>query len=144
MSAPSHRIIITVSRRWRDWLTMQGVLRTLHTNMPDAVLVHGDCHRGDKDAARLWTKMGGATEAHPADWRNCDPHRCDPTHRKVNKYNGSYCPTAGFRRNQHMVDLGADVCVAFVVDSSSGAMDCATRAEGAGIHVQMIALEQVI
>lgn len=40
---------------------------------------------------------------------------------------------AGFIRNQHMVDLGADLCLAFTRDNSRGTAHCALAAEAAGI-----------
>jgi hypothetical protein len=42
---------------------------------------------------------------------------------------------AGPERNQAMVDLGADLCLAFPVPGSVGTFDCAARAERAGITV---------
>lgn len=53
-------------------------------------------------------------ESHPADWENDGRG-------------------AGFIRNQRMVDLGADVCLAFVEGASRGTRDCMKRAGQAGI-----------
>jgi len=62
--------------------------------------------------------LGGvAVEVHPAIWRP----------------NGIYNPQAGFLRNRKMVELGADVCLAFIRNGSRGASHCAGLAEGAGI-----------
>lgn len=46
--------------------------------------------------------------------------------------------TAGFLRNQEMVDAGAYVCLAFVIagkSKSKGTRDCIRRAKKAGIPV---------
>jgi hypothetical protein len=45
------------------------------------------------------------------------------------------CPAAGIYRNLHMVSLGADLCLAFIVDNSSGSSHCADAAARAGIDV---------
>jgi len=83
-----------------------------------SILVHGDASRGADRMARdfaqaMWWLQ---EEAHPADWSW-----------------GS--PTAGHERNQAMVDLGADVCLAFIQGESRGTRDCIKRARQAGIPV---------
>jgi hypothetical protein len=57
-----------------------------------------------------------STETHKADWT---------THGKG----------AGPLRNQKMVDLGADIAVAYMHEGSRGTADCVARAKKAGIEV---------
>jgi hypothetical protein len=86
------------------------------------VLVHGACRGADLTAAAIWRLWGLPTEAHPADWT---------THGR----------SAGFLRNRLMVDLGADVCLAFIRDHSRGAEHTAALAETAGIRTVRIRQE---
>lgn len=103
----------------------------------DAVLVHGMCYGADAIAAKAWRELGGVEEPHPARWGVCS-RDCKPAHRKRNLHGGTYCPTAGRRRNTEMVELGADLCLAFIYQHSPGATHCADSAEAAGIHTERI------
>lgn len=135
------RILVTGSRDWRD-ADMLG--RALYEEIDasprqEIVVVHGACPQGaDRLAAEFcesetaWLEPAGTglvEEPHPADWS---------THGRA----------AGFRRNAEMVDLGADVCLAFVnpctkrgcpdaqPHGSHGASHTAELAEKAGIRVR--------
>jgi hypothetical protein len=108
------RVLVTGSRTWTD---EPPIRKALAGEWGDgtAVLVSGGCPRGaDRIAEQLWGGWGGQIERHPADW-----HR--------------HGRAAGFRRNAAMVALGADVCLAFIRDSSRGATHTAQLAEAAGI-----------
>lgn len=119
------RILVTCSRSWRDWPLMKTELGRVHDRYPDAVLVHGDSPKGDRDAAGIWRGLGGEVEAWPADWKNCD---ADCRHR-----GGNHCPYAGLRRNLAMVESSPVLCLAFINRASRGASHCAQAAEDAGI-----------
>lgn len=114
------RILITGSRAWtnRNWLGMELIQVAVelagNTDAP-ITLVSGACPRGaDRIAEEHAEGWGWTIERHPADW---------DTHRKA----------AGYVRNQQMVDLGADICLAFVRGGSRGATHCGQAAERAGI-----------
>jgi hypothetical protein len=103
---------------------------------PDAVLVHGDAKRGDRQAAGIWKSLGGTDDPMPADWDECDPVNdvaCQRRHRKRRKDGTEYCPTAGHRRNTAMVETAPALCLSFIRARSHGATDCTEKAEGAGI-----------
>lgn len=98
-------------------------------------LIEGGASGADRLAARAAALFGWETEMYLAEWRLLD---------------GTLDISAGFKRNQMMVDSGADVCVAFVracelkrckrkkVHVTHGTGDCIERAIRAGIPVREI------
>jgi hypothetical protein len=112
------RILITGSRDWNDIDQLTSVLRSawnLAGQPEDAVLVSGSCRTGaDAIAEEVWDRQGYAIESHPADW-------------------DQFGKRAGFVRNAEMVNLGADICLAFIRNGSKGATMTAELAQKAGI-----------
>jgi hypothetical protein len=89
------RILVTGSQGWTDQVTVDRVLRAVWSLAPGSVLVSGACPRGaDAAAERAWRQLGGEVERHRPDW-------------------SAYGQPAGMRRSEHMVSLGASLCVAF-------------------------------
>lgn len=106
------RILVTGSRKWTDQAAVEHAIVRQLTENPSAVIVHGGALGLDQlaeDVARTW---GLDYEAHHA-YRFPSPRA----------------------RNQHMVDLGADVCLAFALGWASGTGMCARMARRAGIPV---------
>lgn len=102
-------------------------------------VVHGAARGADTIAGRIATAWGMVFEPHPVtgdDWRAPCQAECKPGHRRIGRGGRDYCPAAGNYRNQRMVDLGADVCIAFPLGVSRGTRDCMERAEAAGIPVR--------
>lgn len=122
------RILVTGSRDWEDIALLEGAIlaAVLELVEPehgpgDIVLVSGACPTGaDRQAEayveELLTPLV-AIERHPADWEK-------------------YGKRAGFLRNAEMVELGADICLAFIKNGSKGASMTARLAEEAGIPVR--------
>jgi hypothetical protein len=109
------RVLVTGSRTWTDEATIAAALRQQWNNGL-SVLVSGACPRGaDAIAERLWSGWGGQVERHPAAWASGRD--------------------AGMRRNEVMVNRGAQVCLAFIRGHSPGASHTARLAEQAGIPV---------
>lgn len=91
-------------------------------------IVHGDASGADSMAA--WAaeeilkknkKLDIQIEAYPADWKK-------------------YGYAAGPIRNKEMVDLGANICLAFQRGNSSGTANCMKLADEAGIRVLLFPL----
>jgi len=117
---------------------------------PDHELWDGLADGGDAVCHEIATEDFGWKERRfPPNWSACSPERvpgcepCTPAHRRVRRNRkGDFCPTAGFRRNQLMVDTLAampdrKVCVAFPIPAvgSLGTFDCLARALRAGIYL---------
>lgn len=114
----AYRILITGSRDWPNaatvWQALADVVRELPADR-EAVLVSGACPTGADQMAHEWARGYGAViEAHPALWQ----------------WHGR---AAGPIRNREMVQLGADLCLAFIRSGSRGASHTAQLAEQAGI-----------
>jgi hypothetical protein len=116
-----YRVLITGSRDWTDqqtvWKALAETLRPIPLDR-EIVIVHGSCRTGADQMADEWGRGFGATiERHPADW-------------------AQHGKSAGPRRNAEMVQLGADLVLAFIRDNSRGASHTAALAEQAGITVR--------
>src|SRR5688572_13208175 len=135
-----YRILITGSRDasvpWNflddDWILL---FREFHGHGDEFVMVHGDCPTGvdaevnrfERDMSRAWWSSRNAdtptfplfpmiVERYPADRQLFGPW-----------------PGCGPRRNQHMVNLGADLCLAYPYGVSRGTRGCVRMAVKAGI-----------
>lgn len=112
------RILVTGSRAWTDQKRVYEVLESVVEDKVNDVVVHGDCPTGADHFAYLWCIENNVQqERHPAAW-------------------GHWGKAAGPRRNQEMVQRGADICVAFpMLGQSRGTADCMAKAEEHGIPV---------
>lgn len=121
MTGRPFRVLVTGSRTWTDHDVVRDALVAARYQQDGMVVVHGACPSGADAIASWWVRqfrhLGITEEAHPADWAQ----------RGL---------AAGPIRNQHMVNLGADVCLAFIHNGSRGASHTARIAEQAGIPVR--------
>lgn len=135
--ADEYRIIVTGSRGWRDWAAiawhLSAAVAEARALDREPVVVHGLCPNSpDTMADALCRRYGIAYERHQAKWNEHGPKK------------------AGFIRNAHMVSLGADLCLEFVLPcsrpdhadmpphDSHGAAHCAETARRGGIEVRRI------
>ncbi|MFH9823049.1 SLOG family protein [Streptomyces bobili] len=120
-----YRILITGSRDWDDVTAIGAAIEqaVIDAGPRPVLVVHGACPSGadwQADHYARWMRGKGVAidvEPHPANWRP----------------DGTFDRSAGFRRNAEMVKAGADVCLAFIRNSSRGASHTAALAEQAGI-----------
>lgn len=120
------RILITGSRTWPKpaWV-MESIVDYMTEYFAQGVsfvVVQGEAKGADlqaKEAAKALKTAGWPItyERHPADW-------------------GQHGRKAGYLRNKKMVDLGADVCLAFIHNGSKGATMCASLAAQKDIPVR--------
>lgn len=121
------RVLITGSRDNTNVSLIEGVLNGVYEEFlksgrgltEEFVVVHGGARGADFIASRWTSKhLHIVNERHPADW-------------------DQYKRAAGAIRNQVMVDLGADVCLAFPLGGSIGTWDCVNKAKKADIEVRI-------
>jgi hypothetical protein len=120
----NYRILITGSRTWNDFAKIYDVLMEYveSRHQPYITLVSGGCPTGaDMLCERFAHMFGWRVERHPAQWVK----------------DGVYDKRAGFLRNAEMVNLGADVCIAFIKDNSKGATMTAELAQAAHIPTKI-------
>lgn len=115
------RILITGSREWTNSALIWDTLDLYLQDGETLTVVHGDAPGADS-IAHLWaverrnTAHDVEPEAHPAQWTK-------------------FGRSAGPIRNQEMVDLGADLVLAFIKDNSPGASHLVRQARKAGLAV---------
>ncbi len=115
------RILITGSRNWTDEKTVAKALHdaTVGHDPANVTVVHGACRTGaDRIAAEAAALFGFKLEAHPANWN-------------------AHGRAAGPIRNNAMIALGADICLAFPLGESKGTRGSMKRAAAAGIPVSI-------
>lgn len=151
-------VLFTGSRDYTDAVMVRRVLRGFAWDATvtdtELVIVHGDARGADTLVHRAVESLGehqGVIEQRcPADWSRCAPD-CPPTtgHRRSRTVPGpdglveeTYCPGAGVRRNQEMLDAWSpDIVVAFLskpLHLSRGTDDMVRRALAAHIPVHVI------
>lgn len=112
----------------RDWENPQTIFNEL-----DAILL-----RPVRDEP-FELKHGGAVGADTfgSQWFRQHPHRNDTWTETVFPYIHEIGKRGGPVRNKQMVDSGAEICLAFIRNRSSGASGCARLAKAAGIHTEI-------
>lgn len=117
MTAAS-RVIVCGSRHWND---RKKIADRLFELPPHATtIVHGGARGADRIAGQEAEKLGLLVEVHKPDYE---------------RWSKKYAP---IERNQRMADLGADLCIAFWKDGSSGTRDMIERAKERGIPVEVV------
>lgn len=111
-------VLVTGSR---DWTRQDIIFNALQEHLGDHVLGivrHGGCPTGADKMADNWVALqpGIAVDLVPANWHGLGRR-------------------AGPIRNKQMVNLGADICLAFPLGESRGTRGCMRLAKEAGIEV---------
>lgn len=111
------RVLVTGSREFMARSRLRAELDTLPRR--DLVIVHGGARGADSLAEQWALEVGVEVERHPAEW---------------GRYGRAL---AGHIRNQKMVDLGADLCIAFYKAGAEnrGTKNCVTAACLKGIEI---------
>lgn len=151
------RILVTGARSWHDddlleqWLDWAVSARHWAVTGQPVTVVHGNCPYGADKLADDYCKARDITvERYSPAWAApCRPS-CRPGHRRKGRHGPDYCPAAGMYRNAEMVQLGADLVLAFLMPCTSvwcpltqphdshGTAGCAELAREAGLAVELI------
>lgn len=129
------RVLVTGSRDITDVDLVHDALSEVFERYDDPLtVVHGGARGADTMAgewAALMRRYGVREEVHHADWHTHDDG-CPKWHWELPR-----CKRAGVRRNQEMVDAGADIVLAFYRRTSEnvGTKDCVRRAKLAKLPV---------
>jgi hypothetical protein len=137
------KVLVTGSREWPqddsgmdklETLLAAAILRTAQAK-PPWTLLSGNARGADQAAELVWMSWGHKVIRFLADWTGPCKVTCPPKHRLRSRGGGTYCPSAGWYRNQLMVEQNPDLCVAFPTKKSQGTWDCVERARKAHIPV---------
>ncbi|GAA3154401.1 DUF2493 domain-containing protein [Streptomyces rectiviolaceus] len=145
---------LTGSRVWPDPRLLEDTLLdvwhdALQIGYDGIELIQGTAEGADTIGDQWARHNGIPVVPEPADWEGpCSPE-CKPGHRRTRGV-GTYCPQAGHRRNQLIVDRRPLLLVAAAVrctlpkcrtakpHDSHGTADCMRRAAAAGIPIRRI------
>lgn len=144
------RVVVCGSRTFTDdapvVCVLAGLLARTSAKGETLTVIEGAANGADA-LARTWAErwprgdQAVAHERYPADWASCAPE-CRPGHRRSGRSTDTYCPLAGHRRNQQMLDEGRpDLVVAFVdkpLAESKGTADMVRRARKAGVPTYVV------
>lgn len=111
------RVIVTGSRHWNNRSKIADRLAELPGN---TTVVHGGAQGADKIAGQEAEKLGLLVEVHKPDYE---------------RWSKKYAP---IERNQRMAELGADLCLAFWDQKSTGTANMIEEATKRGIPVEVI------
>lgn len=156
MNASLARVLGLGSRDWTDTATIDdALLDTWHDALQNGYdgieVIEGGAEGADEHIGNWAKRHAGQSVTHRtmnADWDAPCPPQCPPGHRRTRRNGTTFCPFAGHRRNQDMVDKRPLVALAFIAPcagprcrkpkphDSHGATDCIRRAEKAGIPVR--------
>jgi hypothetical protein len=117
------RVIVTGSRDWEDPTVINVDLSRLswhaHRTSRRLVVIHGAHWSGVDLHARYWVHEPAQQALRVAGYLREEPYPANW---------GAFRRSAGPRRNQHMVSLGADLCLAYPLGESKGTRGCAAMA----------------
>lgn len=142
MNGPYLAIVLGLgSRSWTDRDLIDDVLtETWHDARQDGycgIEVMEGTAPGADEMCGAWAEarfdQGVGHLSIEADWEGPCAATCRPGHRRTRRDGTEFCPTAGPRRNQVMVDHRPLIALAFQVGESSGTADCLRRLKDAGI-----------
>lgn len=124
---PFWRVLITGSREWGDPFAISKALAEQLLDQERIIVIHGNCPTGADAYAKEWAQRNILTQMRRGE--------ANIGHEAYPAYWNELGKSAGPIRNKYMVDLGADICLAFPTASSRGTISCMDLAVAAGVPV---------
>ena len=117
-----YRIVVTGSRDWSNRDPIKDTFdRVYAKHGTDVTLINGTARGVDRIAAEVARSLGWQVIDVPADW-------------------DQYGRSAGFRRNEQMLRMSPDICIAFWDGQSRGTQHTIRTAEQMGIRTYVVRL----
>lgn len=133
------RVLVSGPRGWLDWGSLLVALVRVSTGIDprEITLIEGEADGFDKLAKNIALWLGWKVEPHAVTHDDWYP-------------GGKYDPAAGHKRNQRMVDSGADVAIAGIMPcekpehanrelhGTHGTADCIKRVKKANVPIREV------
>lgn len=135
-------LVITGPRECEAGQVIPGVLAYLKSNIDQLRIIQGGARGVDRHVRSACELAGIECITEHAWWAGpCDKAWCPPNHRRARGRSGTYCPAAGLRRNQRMLDKYRPLIVLAFLDRDEptpGTRDMIERSQEFGAVVVIV------
>lgn len=128
-------VLVCGGRNYTDYRRVFAVLDELHKTHGIEAVIHGAASGADEWADGWATRHSRKNRRYPAKWKDLSHPDAVIRGRRGHEYDA----TAGWRRNQHMLDVhGHEIDLVVAFPGNRGTKDMIRRAKAAGIKVMEV------